>query len=278
MPFGIPSRPEPPSQPSIMEEAGQKLKRIRERLGLRYRDVEEASLRIAEAHRNDEYEVALSRLSDIENKGTMPSIYKLYSLCAIYRLDLEDVLSWYGVNLAQLPADSQRVELPKTHLVSFTPREQTEVQAPMALDPGIDLSKTEFLSRLVQRWGKLPLALLNRTDLRNHLYGLVGTQDWFMYPLIAPGSLLVIDDSRRRIASGGWSSEFERPIYFLEHREGYACAWCSLSDGRLVLQPHPASPCEPEFYAYPEEIEVIGQVTEVAMTIDPNGRPQPRVK
>ncbi len=67
----------------MMEDAGQKLKRIRERLRLKYRDVEEASARIAEANQNDEFIVALSRLSDIENKGTNPGMYRLYSLCAI---------------------------------------------------------------------------------------------------------------------------------------------------------------------------------------------------
>lgn len=259
-----------------MEEAGQKLKRIRERLCLKYRDVEEASTRIAEARQNDEYVVALSRLADIENKGTMPSMYRLYSLCAIYRIELDEALSWYGIWPEQLPADSRLVDLPATHLLGFRARDQCEVQAPVALDPGIDLSKTEFLSRMIQRWGKLPLTLLNRADLRNHLYGLIGTDDWFMNPIIPPGSLVVIDENRRRIAEGGWSSEFDRPIYFLEHREGYACAWCSRRGDRLVLQPHPASDCDPEFYSYPQEIEVIGQITDVAITMDPVKRRRPK--
>ena len=89
-----------------MEEPGQKLKKIRERLRLRFRDVEEASARIASQHSNDEFVVALSRLADIENKGTMPSAYRLYSLCAIYTLDMSEVLSWYGVSLSTLPADA----------------------------------------------------------------------------------------------------------------------------------------------------------------------------
>ncbi len=83
-----------------MEEAGQKLKRARERLNLRYRDVEDASNQIAARHNNDEFVIALSRLSDIENKGTVPTIYRLYSLCTIYRLDINEVLDWYGVNVS----------------------------------------------------------------------------------------------------------------------------------------------------------------------------------
>lgn len=260
----------------MMEEAGKKLKRIRERLNLKYRDIEDASTLIAAAHQNDEFIVALSRLADMENKGTMPSIYRLYSLCAIYRLNLDEVLSWYGVRVDQLPADANLIKAPRTHLVGFSTRDQSEVQTPVALDPGIDLSKTEFLSRMIQRWGTIPLTMLKRVDLRNFLYGLIGTEDWFMDPIIAPGSLVVIDDSRRRIATSGWTTQFDRPIYFLEHRDGYACAWCSLRDDRLVLQPHPSSQCEPEVYVYPKEIEVIGQITEVAMSLDPSKRRRPR--
>jgi transcriptional regulator with XRE-family HTH domain len=249
-----------------MEEAGQKLKRVRERLRLKFRDVEEASARIASRHHNDEFVVALSRLADIENKGTMPSVYRLYSLCAIYRLELTEVLSWYGVSSSMLPGDADVIEVSRTHLIGFRP-EEGEIQAPIALDPGLDLSKTVFLSRLIQKWGKLPLMLLNNLDLRNHRYGYIGTGDWSMHPIIPPGSLVVIDDTRRRIAPSGWLSEFDRPIYFLEHREGYLCGWCSLREGSLTVQHSAASGCEPETYAYPLEIEVIGQVTQVAMSV-----------
>jgi transcriptional regulator with XRE-family HTH domain len=255
----------------MMEEPGQKLKRIRERLRLRFRDVEEASTRIAALHSNDEFIVALSRLADIENKGTMPSAYRLYSLCAIYRLDMSDVLNWYGVSMSTLPADAAVVEHTETHIINFRAREG-EVQVPISLDPGIDLTRTVFLSRLIQRWGTLPLMLFNNIDLKNYRYGLIGSEDWSMFPIISPGSLVVIDDTKRRIASSGWGSEFERPIYFLEHRDGYVCGWCALRDGSITIQPHPASFCDPRTYRYPDEIEVIGQVMQVAMSLDPAHR------
>ena len=64
--------------------------------------MEEASQRIAQRQKNDEFAIALSRLADIENKGTVPSLYRLYSICAIYRLDLSEVLEWYGIRLSDL--------------------------------------------------------------------------------------------------------------------------------------------------------------------------------
>ena len=250
-----------------MEQAGQKLKRIRERLNLRFRDVEEASIKIAERRGNDEFIVALSRLADIENKGTVPSLYRLYSLCAVYRLEISDVLSWYGIDMSSLAADATLIEHERTHLVGFRPVEG-EVQVPLALDPGLDLTRTVFLSRMIQRWGTLPLILLSKLDLRTFRYGFIGTDDWFMNPIIPPGSFVVVDESRRKIVAEGWTNEFDRPIYFLEHRDGYRCGWCSLKEGKVTVQPHPSSLCDPEVYLYPEEVEIVGQVTRVAMMLD----------
>ena len=88
-----------------MERPGEKLKRIREKLHLTYRDVEKASQVIAARRRNDEFAVALSRLADIEHKGTVPTIFRLYTLSAIYRLDLWEMLGWYGVPVDSLAAD-----------------------------------------------------------------------------------------------------------------------------------------------------------------------------
>jgi transcriptional regulator with XRE-family HTH domain len=251
-----------------MEDAGQKLRRRREQLDLRYRDVEEASLQIAEKRKSDEYAIGLSRLSEIENKGTVPSIYRIYSLCAIYRLDLLDVLEWYGVDLSQLPSDAGVINIGRTHSIEFGTDVHGSVPLPLTLDPGLDVRRTTFLSRMIQRWGRLPLLLLNGIDPRTYRYAYVGTDDWSMHPLIHPGSLLLIDETRRKVHSGGWSNEQERPVYFLEHRDGYLLGWCTLNDKTLIVQPHPSSEYPAQMFAHPEEIEVVGQVDGVAMRLE----------
>jgi transcriptional regulator with XRE-family HTH domain len=251
-----------------MDDAGQKLKRARERLNLRYRDVEEASLRIADRHKNEEFIIALSRLSDIENKGTVPTIYRLYSLCAIYRLNLNDVLRWYGVDPAGMSADSSAIQLAQTHMVGLAADGQGDVTLPLALDPGFDIRKTTYLSRMIQRWGRVPLSLLADLDVQSHRYAFIGSEDWTMYPLIPPNAFVLIDESKKKIMNSGWTSEHDRPIYFLEHRQGYVCGWCSLNDNQLVIQPHPASGCISQVWVYPEQIEVVGQVAGVAMPLD----------
>ena len=251
-----------------MEEAGQRLKRVRERLDLTLRDVEEASILVAERNQNNnEFIINISRLHDIENKGTLPNIYRLYSLCCIYKLDPADVQEWYGVPLANLASDAAAVTLKRTNLLDFTANGHGDIQVPLALEPGLDLRKTTFLSRMIQRWGKLPLALLNGLEVKSHRYAFVGTDDWFMYPIIPPGSLVAIDETLRKIVNTGWGHEYERPIYFLETRNGYAFGWCTLNESQLVLQPHPASGCLPAVYAYPSDVDSIGQIYGVAKTI-----------
>jgi transcriptional regulator with XRE-family HTH domain len=258
----------------IMEDAGQRLRRIRDRLNLRVRDVELASQHIAEKHRNDEFAILINRLSEIENRGLVPNIFKLYSLCAIYRLDFLEVLEWYGVALSQLPADAAAIEVPNSHLLHFKADAHGEVMVPLTLDPGLDIRRTTYVSRMIQRWGKIPLLLLDQLELKDRRYAFLGSEDWFMFPLLQPASLLMIDETQRKIANSGWENEFDRPIYFLEHREGYACGWCSLDGDQLLLLPHPASRSNPKIFDYRNGVDIIGRVTGVAMTLDQGRRRQ----
>ena len=251
-----------------MERAGAKLKRVRERLKLTYRDVEQASQGIAGRLGNGEFAIGLSRLADIENKDTAPTIYRLFSLCAIYRLEFEEVVSWYGAPLDRLASEALHIGLDQTHLVNF--QAQGTAFAPQP-DVEIDLGKTTFLSHLVRNWGRVPLRFLSGLDLRRYRYGLIGAEDRSMQPILYPGSLVLIDE-RARIASGGWTNEYDRPIYFLEHRGGYACGWCDLAGDRLVVLPHPASQEKPSVYRYRAEIDLVGQVIGVAMLLDSGKR------
>jgi transcriptional regulator with XRE-family HTH domain len=249
----------------LIERPGEKLKQVREKLGLTYRDVEKASQEIAAAHENDEFTIALSRLSDIEHKDTAPTIFRLYSLCAIYRLDLCELLAWYRVPAEAIAGDVFRTPHAQTHALHLQPR--SNVTVPNPIDAELDMNRTSFLNHLIRRWGKTGLGLLNGLDMRRHRYGLIGLEDWSMYPVLHPGSLVLIDDRRRRVANSGWSSEIDRPIYFLEHRDGYRCGWCSTADGKLTLQAHPASQQKPEVFAA-GTIDVLGQVTGVAMLLE----------
>jgi len=247
-------------------EAGLRLKNVREKLGLRYREVQSAAEQIADRHGNNDFLVGLSRLADIENKGVVPNLHRLYSLCAIYRLDLNEVLGWYGVPMEDAWKDGAHVEPAVTHLLSSTGKQGGSALLPLQLDPGIDLHETTFLSRAIREWGRVPLSLLETLDIDRSRFGVIGYDDERMYPVIRPGALVRIDDTIRKISTSGWTNDFERPIYFLEMREGYACSWCSIAGDQLILQPPSGSPVQPEIFPM-NEVDVVGQVTGVAMDL-----------
>ena len=73
--------------------------------------------------------------------------------------------------------------------------------------------------------------------------------------------------ARSQVVQGMWRSELERPIYFVETREGYTCCWCSLKGDHIVLQPHPLSPVPVRVLRHPQEAEVIGQVVGIALKL-----------
>ncbi len=81
-----------------MSNAGSKLRALREQLGLTMRDVENESERIARRQTNEDFFVPISRLSDFETKGVIPSIFRIYSLASVYRIQARDIFLLYGLN------------------------------------------------------------------------------------------------------------------------------------------------------------------------------------
>jgi hypothetical protein len=231
------------------------------------RDVETASARMAQKHGNDEFAIPPSRLSDIETKGVGPSIFRLYSFAAIYRQDIRELMSWYGVDLNTMASDLDFVIPPKSH-VSEALANLSAVQVPLRLDPSFDPRRTVNFGRMVEQWGLVPLAYLAQFASCRYTYGYIGSEDLTMYPILPPGSFVQVDESRNKVADGGWRSEYERPIYFVETRSGHICCWCTLTkDEELILQPHPMSPVAARTLRYPQQAEVIGQVVGVAIKL-----------
>jgi transcriptional regulator with XRE-family HTH domain len=263
--------------------AGANLRALRERLGLTMREVEGASLRIAERHANDEFAVSPSRLSDIETKASVPSIFRLYSLAVIYRCDVREVLSWYGIDVGLSAADLNLSLPPRSHR-SETLQGAFAVKVPTRLDPAFDPRRSSNLSRMVEQWGLVPLAHLADFSSEKYTYGYIGSEDFTMYPLLPPGTFLQVDEGRTQVVQGIWRSEYERPVYFVETREGYTCCWCNLKGDQIVLQPHPLSPVAVRVLRHPQEAEVIGQVVGIALKLAewlpvdsvPDPKPEPK--
>jgi transcriptional regulator with XRE-family HTH domain len=248
-----------------MISGGHNLRTLREKLGLTMRDIETASERIAQKHENEEYLIPISRLSDFETKGVIPSIYRLYSLAVIYRRDLRELLMWYGIEMDIPVSDLQLAAPPKSH-ISRALATTKFVEMPVRMDPGFDPRRTMNFGRMIEQWGTVPMIYLEQFSKVDFTYGYVGSEDLTMYPILPPGSFIQVDESRNKVLEGGWRSEYERPIYFVDTRDGYVCCWCTLGRDEIILQSHPLSPVPPRVLRH-SHAEVIGQVVGVAMRL-----------
>ena len=256
--------------------AGRYLKAVRIRLGLGVREVQEASAVIASEQGNPRFYVAASRLAQIENEQSAPGMFKLFSLSAIYGLSIHHILRKYGIdpNKARAYRDRFLSEVTRPAIAEVYGFEDT-VRLPARLDPCFRWETTQLVNEMLARWGEVPAAFLIDHNPHRHVYGYVGSGDRAMFPLIRPGSLLMIDPDRRRVARNCWKDEFERPIYFLELRSGYRCAWCQVEGSRLVVISHPHSGEPVGSFSLEHEAEIVGQVVGVATRLVPASKPTP---
>ena len=247
---------------------GQELRKIRNRLGITTREVQELSRVIATENLDPEYFISHARLIQVENDQSTPSIYKLFSLSVIYHLKFADLLQLFGVDVQKLAQRQIETQLQHTHLtpVEVFDRERS-ISFPVRFDRGFEVTKTNLLSRMIEVWGEVPVPLIEHFDVRHSMYGFIGLDDLTLYPLLRPGSFVQIDQRIKKILPFKRRTEYDRPIYFVELRDGYACSWCELQDSQLILIPHPLSPCPTRQFKNGTEAEVIGRVTGVAMRV-----------
>lgn len=251
--------------------AGEQLRDLRSRLGITTREVEEYSRSIAERHDNQEFYISNAWLTQLENTDSVPSIYKLFTLSVIYRTKFSDLLAIFGVDLSASAGCQMAVPLHSTHLAKLeAPEPEKRITFPIRFDRGFSLDQTSLVSRMVEIWGEVPVALIQRLDIRHCQYGYIGLDDYTMHPILRPGSFVQIDGHAPRSPMSEWRTEFDRPIYFLELRDGYACSWCEVRGSQITLIPHPLSACPVRQFAYPHDVEIVGQVTAVAMRLVAN--------
>jgi transcriptional regulator with XRE-family HTH domain len=229
--------------------AGQQLKLLRNRRSITVRDVEQASRRIAEAKGDKRFQISNGWLAQLENGGSEPSVSKLFSLSVIYHVPFTDLLRLYDVDVD----NKEKYEsVANPHLTQL-------LSSDTVADIHLERSTATSLVSAATPQANL---LIPATDNGQHnvAYGYLGSTDLTMYPLIRPGSLLQIDSGQNKLQAAGWHNEFDRPIYFVELRDSYACGWCELQGNQLLIIPHHSSPASVRRFTYPREAEIVGRV------------------
>lgn len=255
--------PSPPPNP----EAARRLRDLRCARRLSTREVERLSQQLAAAKGNQEYYISHGWLAEVEKALFAPSVYKLYSLSVIYRCSLDEVLAVFGIQIRDLGREQTSVVPPQTHLIGSRPEGAAKITVPLELRDQVHFERTNLVSRMFERWGEIPVPILEQMDFRKSLYGYIGREDYTLHPLIRPGSFVQIDARQTKIGRSDWQSEFDRPIYFVELRDRYVCSWCELDGSQLLLLPYPKSREPVRQVRYRLDADVVGRVTAVVMRI-----------
>jgi transcriptional regulator with XRE-family HTH domain len=252
------SRPSP--------EAGRRLRAARLRARLSTREVEQLSHEIAKKENNRDCCISHGWLTQVENGVFRPGIYKLYTLARIYKLKPDEVLAFFGLGLHDQDGGLMSLNLPRTHLVGpVSEKPGQTVLAPLGVRGTVNMEQTNLLARMFDKWGEIPVAMLQQVNLRSSLFAYIGREDHTMYPWVRPGSLVQIDSRQRTIQAGGWQTEIERPIYFVELRDSCVCSWCDLDGNQLFLIPTSQSGQQIRRVRYPTDAEIVGRVTVIVM-------------
>jgi transcriptional regulator with XRE-family HTH domain len=229
--------------------AGNKLKALRNRRNVTVRQVEQASGRIAEAKGDKRFRISNGWLVQLENGISEPSISKLFTLSVIYHADFRDLARLYNVDIDEIQKYEAIAHPDVTQL-----RPELDGAGPIQSSSTRPRAATSLMPQLTAANISEP------QEKRSIRYGYVGLSDYTMYPLIRPGAVVEIDISKNRLQSISWHNEFERPIFFVELREGYACGWCELQGNQLLIIPHHSSPSTVRRFTYPREAEIVGRV------------------
>lgn len=225
--------------------AGRKLKSLRNRCNVTVRQVEQASGRIAEAKGDKRFRISNGWLAQLENGISEPSICKLFTLSVIYHADFGDLARFYNVDLEEI---EEYKSIANPHLTQLRPESHDENQREISASRNFARASTTLMPQLTSK------------ECRRIRYGYVGLADYMMYPLIRPGAVVEIDISQNKLQTTVWNNEFDRPIFFVELRGGYACGWCELQDNLLLIIPHHSSPSTVRRFTYPREAEIVGRV------------------
>lgn len=231
--------------------AGIKLKTLRNRCNITVRQVEQASRRIALAKGDKRFRISNGWLAQLENGISEPSICKLFTLSVIYQADFRELSRLYNVDLD---------EIAKYALIANPDLTQLSTESSIG-----DVADNEVRQEPRTRLGH-PLASrsaggdLQREGSRGLLSGYIGLTDYTMYPMIRPGAVVEIDTNQKNPDSIPWDNDFERPIFFIELRDGYACGWCELHGNQLMIIPYPSSQVKIRSFTFKRDAEIVGRV------------------
>src|SRR5262245_58858996 len=124
------------------ERAGNRLKRLREDLGLTLRQVESQSRRLAYQKQNQDFFISRGGHTIIAYGTYSPSLFKLYALGAIYRVHWSTIFALFGCNLSEFGRDQSMFAPRRTQLAAEALTVSDTIAVPMTPLEELKLERT----------------------------------------------------------------------------------------------------------------------------------------
>jgi transcriptional regulator with XRE-family HTH domain len=243
----------PPHLPR--HNAGEFIRRARERSGLSFREASKRTGQVAKSLRDARYFCAPGSLSDFETRKSPPRhIHKLVSICAAYFASAADLLETAGVQLdgpAQLPMP--------LHLL-----ENQEVDK--GIEPGS--ASFEYMREIKRRFRQLPYFLhgamstfFGLADLSIRDIFWAGGIQRFIHPYLRDAEFLIVDRRKKIPRSSLSSPKWAQPLYVLLLRDGsYLCGSCTQVNGLLIIRASMSGEPKQLKLRNRTDAEIVGQV------------------
>jgi hypothetical protein len=247
------------------------IRQVREDRLIKPADIERTSDRIAATRGRPEYYISFDCLADIE-KGSVPSLYQVYSLATCMNISCKQLLRLFGIDFEKTSRFGDASATGADDCAAVDDRDE-EADLRLNFDAQISLRETYLLGPDPEHWGNVPAEVQKRLQATRYRYAVIGFKDDTMADILPPGSLVEIDQEQRQereqqpenreLRRYQWKSLWGRPIYLVQHVDGYSCCWCQQDSDELTLIPHPLSHHRAMHFKMPHEALIIGRVVNV---------------
>ncbi len=242
-----------------MTNPGDWLRGLRAELHLTRIAVERLTTNLANETGNAAYRIRRGRLTDIEERGSVPNIFEVKSLSECYKVAYNAVLEAFGLVDGQtLPRESAQPGQAAKSL-SFP-----DAGRPFSLtfQSNIRFDMTRLVTESPEELG-VPAVVRQRLDAGQFRLGIIGLADDTMDDLVPGGSVVVIDKTHNAVEMREWKTIQERPIYFVWHEQGYSCSWCNVVRDTLFIIPYPTSQQPIMIFKMPRAATIIGRIVHI---------------
>jgi transcriptional regulator with XRE-family HTH domain len=199
-------------------------------------------------------------LTNIRRFGYTPSLRQINALSEQMSLTIGGAFKLFGYRLDAMRKLDAELNSEKTRLIeSYSFNRDRPVDLPEVLGDPRFFENTCLLSELVSSWQHhVPIRSVRGPHWRQQrlLYAQLGTNDGIALPAIPPGAVISIgevDENEAKLPD-------PTKHYFLQHGGGYICSRCIVEKGRLILIAQSQNVSNPQEFAYPQEMRIVGRV------------------